>query len=248
MKNKNNVKEIVKEGYSQIAKTSAQCGCGSCGCSSNMTTQKQSGEMGYSEEEMNAVPSGANLGLGCGNPTAIASLKEGDIVLDLGSGAGFDVFLAAKKVGNSGKAIGVDMTDEMLVKARENAARGGFTNVEFKKGDIENLPLDNSSVDVVISNCVINLAPDKAKVFAEIYRVLKTGGRLMVSDTVLIKELPAELKNDKDLLVGCVSGAILKEAYLDLLKEAGFSDITIHKETPAFLPEYGRSITFSAVK
>ena len=204
--------------------------------------------MGYSDEEMNAVPSGANLGLGCGNPTAIVSLKEGDIVLDLGSGAGFDVFLAAKKVGNSGKAIGVDMTDEMLVKARENAVRGGFTNVEFKKGDIENLPLNDSSVDVVISNCVINLAPDKAKVFAEIYRVLKTGGRLMVSDTVLIKELPENLKNDKDLLVGCVSGAILKEAYLNLLKAAGFSDITIHKETPAFLPEYGRSITFSAVK
>ena len=248
MKNKSDIKEIVKEGYSQIAKTSAQCGCDSCGCSSNATTQKQSGEMGYSEEEMNAVPSGANLGLGCGNPTAIASLKEGDIVLDLGSGAGFDVFLAAKKVGNSGKAIGVDMTDEMLVKARENAVRGGFTNVEFKKGDIENLPLDNSSVDVVISNCVINLAPDKAKVFAEIFRVLKTGGRLMVSDTVLIKELPENLKNDKDLLVGCVSGAILKEDYLKLLKEAGFSDITIHKETPAFLPEYGRSITFSAIK
>jgi SAM-dependent methyltransferase len=247
MKNKNDVKEIVKEGYSQIAKSSSQCGC-SCSCSSNATTQKQSGEMGYSEEEMNAVPSGANLGLGCGNPTAIASLKEGDIVLDLGSGAGFDVFLAAKKVGQSGKAIGVDMTDEMLAKARENAVRGGFTNVEFKKGDIENLPLDDSSVDVVISNCVINLAPDKAKVFTEIYRVLKTGGRLMVSDTVLIKELPENLKNDKDLLVGCVSGAILKGAYLKLLKEAGFTDITIHKEIPAFLPEYGRSITFSAIK
>jgi len=247
MKNKNDVKKIVKEGYSQIAKTSAQCGC-KCACSSNATTQKQSGEMGYSDEEMNAVPSGANLGLGCGNPTAIASLKEGDIVLDLGSGAGFDVFLAAKKVGQSGRAIGVDMTDEMLAKARENAVKGGFSNVEFKKGDIENLPLNDSSIDVVISNCVINLAPDKAKVFTEIYRVLKTSGRLMVSDTVLIKELPEDLKNDKDLLVGCVSGAILKNDYLNLLKEAGFSDITIHKEIPAFLPEYGRSITFSAVK
>ena len=248
MKNPTDIKKIVKEEYGQIAKTSAQCGCGSCGCSSNITVQKQSGEMGYSVDEMTAVPNGSNLGLGCGNPTAIASLKEGDIVLDLGSGAGFDVFLAAKKVGSIGKAIGVDMTDEMLGKARVNAKRGGFTNVEFKKGDIENLPLGDNSVDVVISNCVINLAPDKAKVFKETYRVLKTGGRLMVSDVVLIKPLPEELKNDKDLLIGCVSGAILKEDYLDLLKQAGFSNITIHKETPAFLPNYGLSITFSASK
>lgn len=248
MKNPKDIKEIVKEEYGQIAKTSAQCGCGSCGCSSNMTIQKQSGEMGYSVDEMTAVPDGSNLGLGCGNPTAIASLKEGEIVLDLGSGAGFDVFLAAKKIGPSGKAIGVDMTDEMLEKARENAKKGGFTNVEFRKGDIENLPLDDNSVDVVISNCVINLAPDKAKVFKEIHRVLKTGGRLMVSDVVLAKPLPEELKNDKDLLIGCVSGAILKEDYLNLLKQTGFTDITIHKEIPAFLPDYGLSITFSAVK
>jgi len=130
--------------------------------------------MGYSEDEMMAVPDGANLGLGCGNPTAIASLKEGDVVLDLGSGAGFDVFLAAKKVGKTGKVVGIDMTDEMLEKANENAKKGSYTNVEFRKGDIENLPVDNNSVDVVISNCVINLAPDKAKVFKEIYRVLKT--------------------------------------------------------------------------
>jgi SAM-dependent methyltransferase len=136
----------------------------------------------------------------------------------------------------------------MLEKARENAKKGGFTNVEFRKGDIENLPVEDSSVDVVISNCVINLAPDKAKVFAETYRVLKTGGKLMVSDTVLIKPLPEDLKNDKDLLNGCVSGAILKEEYLNLLKQTGFTDITIHKETPAFLPDYGLSITFSAVK
>lgn len=248
MKNPNDIKDMVKKGYGQIAKTSAQCGCGSCGCSSNMTVQKQSGEMGYSEDEMIAVPDGSNLGLGCGNPSAIASLKEGEVVLDLGSGAGFDVFLAAKKIGPTGRAIGVDMTDEMLEKARENAQKGGFTNVEFKKGDIENLPLDDNSVDVVISNCVINLAPDKAKVFAETYRVLRTGGRLMVSDVVLAKALPENLKNDKDLLIGCVSGAILKEDYLNLLKQAGFTDITIHKEIPAFLPEYGLSITFSATK
>jgi arsenite methyltransferase len=248
MKNPTDIKKIVKKEYGQIAKTAGQCGGGSCCCNSNMTVQKQSGEMGYSEDEMTAVPDGSNLGLGCGNPTAIASLKEGDVVLDLGSGAGFDVFLAAKKIGPTGKAIGVDMTDEMLNKANDNAKKGGFTNVEFRKGDIENLPLDNNSVDVVISNCVINLAPDKAKVFSEIYRVLKTGGRLMVSDVVLIKPLPEDLKNDKDLLVGCVGGAILKEDYLNLLKQTGFTDITIHKETPAFLPDYGLSITFSAVK
>lgn len=248
MKNPQDIKDVVKKEYGQIAKTSAQCGCGSCGCSSNMTVQKQSGEFGYSEGEMNSVPDDSNLGLGCGNPTAIASLKEGDIVLDLGSGAGFDVFLAAKKIGNTGKAIGVDMTDEMLDKANLNAQKGGYTNVEFRKGDIENLPVDSNSIDVVISNCVINLAPDKGKVFNETYRVLKNGGRLMVSDVVLVKPLPEDLKNDKDLLIGCVSGAILKDEYLNLLKQVGFSNINIHKEIPAFLPEYGLSITFSAIK
>ena len=237
------VKDVVKQGYSQIAGRTGQCCCGS-----NMKAQRQSGQLGYSEDEMTSVPSGANLGLGCGNPTAIASLKEGEVVLDLGSGAGFDVFLAAKKVGNTGKAIGVDMTDEMLAKANVNAKKGGYDNVEFRKGDIENLPIDDNSIDVVISNCVINLAPDKNKVFKEIYRVLKNGGRLMVSDVVLIKALPEELKNDKDLLVGCISGAILKDDYIDLLKQTGFKNITIHKEIPAFLPEYGLSITFSAVK
>ncbi|EKD53077.1 MAG: arsenite S-adenosylmethyltransferase [uncultured bacterium] len=243
-----NIKEIVKKEYGQIAKTSAECGCGSCGCSSNMTVQKQSGEMGYSEDEMLGVPEGSNLGLGCGNPIAIASLEEGNVVLDLGSGAGFDSFLAAKKVGDSGKVFGVDMTDEMLEKARENAKKGGITNVEFRKGDIEDLPVEDNSIDVIISNCVINLAPDKERVFKEAYRVLKTGGRLMVSDVVLVKPLPEELLNDKELLIGCVSGAILKEDYLSLLEQAGFTDITIHKEIPAFLPDYGLSITFSATK
>lgn len=243
-----NIKEVVKKEYGQIAKTSAGCGCGSCGCSSNMTVQKQSGEMGYSEDEMIGVPEGSNLGLGCGNPLAIASLEEGSVVLDLGSGAGFDSFLAAKKVGDKGKVFGVDMTDEMLEKARENAKKGGYTNVEFRKGDIEDLPIEDNSIDVIISNCVINLAPDKEKVFREAYRVLKIGGRLMVSDVVLVKPLPEELLNNKDLLIGCVSGAILKEDYISLLEQAGFTEITIHKETPAFLPDYGLSITFSAVK
>jgi len=243
-----NIKEVVKKEYGQIAKTSAGCGCGSCGCSSNMTVQKQSGEMGYSEDEMIGVPEGSNLGLGCGNPLAIASLEEGSVVLDLGSGAGFDSFLAAKKVGDKGKVFGVDMTDEMLEKARDNAKKGGITNVEFRKGDIEDLPIEDNSIDVIISNCVINLAPDKEKVFREAYRVLKTGGRLMVSDVVLVKPLPEELLNNKDLLIGCVSGAILKEDYISLLEQAGFTEITIHKETPAFLPDYGLSITFSSVK
>ncbi|MFA6250414.1 MAG: arsenite methyltransferase [Candidatus Shapirobacteria bacterium] len=247
MANPSDIKKIVKNGYAQIAKASNQCGCGSC-CGSNITVQKQSGELGYSQEEMSSVPDGANLGLGCGNPTAIASLQQGEVVLDLGSGTGFDVFLAAKKVGKMGRAIGVDMTDEMLTKANENAKRGGYTNVEFKKGDIEDLPVDDNSVNVVISNCAINLAPDKAKVFKEIYRVLKSGGRLMVSDVVLVKPLPDDLKNNKDMLVGCVSGAILKADYLSLLKQTGFTNIKIHQETPAFLPEYGLSITYSATK
>lgn len=248
MSNQNGIKTVVRDSYAKIAQTSGSCGCGSCGCNSNITIQKQSGEMGYTPDEMKQAPDGSNLGLGCGNPTAIASLKEGDVVLDLGSGAGFDAFLAANKVGATGKVIGVDMTDEMLQKARENAQKGGYTNVEFRKGDIENLPVEDNSIDVIISNCVINLAPDKERVFKEAYRVLKSGGKLMVSDVVLTKPLPEELKNDKELLIGCVSGAILKEDYLKLMEKAGFLDIKIHKEMPAFLEDYGLSITFSAMK
>ena len=242
------IKEIIKSSYADIAKAAGGCGCKSGCCSSSQIAQRQSGKLGYSEEEMSQAPAGSNLGLGCGNPVAIASLKEGEVVLDLGSGAGFDSFLAAAKVGKSGKVIGVDMTDEMLDRANENAKRGGFENVEFRKGDIEELPVDSDSVDVIISNCVINLAPNKDKVFKEAHRVLKSGGRLMASDVVLIKPLTDELKNNKELLVGCVSGAILKQEYLDLLKKAGFENVTIHKETPAFLPDYGLSITFSAIK
>ncbi|OGD83572.1 arsenite S-adenosylmethyltransferase [Candidatus Curtissbacteria bacterium RBG_13_40_7] len=242
------IKVVVRDSYAKIAKSSGGCGCGSCGCDSNLTVQKQSGQMGYSQDEMNQAPKGSNLGLGCGNPVAIASLKEGEIVLDLGSGTGFDAFLASPKVGKTGKVIGVDMTDEMLEKARKNANKGNYANVEFRKGDIEDLPVEDNSVDVIISNCVINLAPDKEKVFSEAYRVLKRRGRLMASDVVLLKPLPEELKNDKELLVGCVSGAILKKDYLKLLGKAGFSDIIIQKETFAFLKDYGLSITFSAVK
>lgn len=248
MKKSDKVKKIVKESYAQIAKTSGSCGCSSCGCDSNEAVQRQSGKIGYSKDEMNQTPTGANLGLGCGNPVAIASLKEGEVVLDLGSGAGFDAFLASPKVGKTGKVIGVDMTDEMLEKANENAKKGNFENVEFRKGDIEDLPVDDNSIDAIISNCVINLAPNKDRVFKEVYRVLKFGGRLMISDVVLVKPLPDEIKNNKELLVGCVSGAILKQVYLDKLAKAGFTDIAIHKETPAFLPEYSLSMTFSAFK
>ncbi len=245
MNNPKEVKKIVEESYANIARAS---GCGSCGCNANRTVQLQSREMGYSQDEMRQVPEGSNLGLGCGNPVAISSLKAGEVVLDLGSGAGIDVFLAADKVGDAGRVIGVDMTDEMLVQARANAVKNDYQNVEFRKGDIEALPVDNESVDVIISNCVINLAPDKEKVFREAYRALKAGGRLMISDVVLKKPLPDELKNDKELLTGCVSGAILKQEYLNLLGKAGFQSVEIHKEIPAFLPEYASSITFSALK
>jgi SAM-dependent methyltransferase len=236
MKKSEEVKKIIRDSYAKIAQSSGSCGCGSCGCDSNRTIQKQSGQMGYSQSEMNNVPGGSNLGLGCGNPVAIASLKEGDVVLDLGSGAGFDAFLASTKVGKTGKVFGVDLTNEMLDKARENARKGNYTNVEFRKGDIEDLPIEDNSVDAIISNCVINLAPDKEKVFKEAYRVLKKGGRIMASDIVLSKPLPDDIRNNKELLVGCVSGAILKKDYLKLMEKTGFSNIKVLKEVSAFLP------------
>ena len=187
--------------------------------------------MGYTEEELKSVPEGANLGLGCGNPIALASLQQGETVLDLGSGAGFDCFLAANKVGGQGKVIGVDMTPEMIEKARENAEKGNYENVEFRLGEIEKIPATDNSVDVVISNCVINLSPNKAKVFKEAFRVIKPGGRLMVSDIVLLKELPDIIKNSVAAYVGCISGAIMKDKYLEAIKEAGFQDIKITDET-----------------
>lgn len=246
MTNSTSIKKTVKDSYAKIAQSSG-CGC-RCGCESNKKAQRQSGQMGYTQSEMDQAPQGSNLGLGCGNPTAVASLEEGEIVLDLGSGAGFDAFLASPRVGKTGKVIGLDMTEEMVDKARENAIKGHYSNVEFIQGDIEALPIDTASIDAIISNCVINLAPNKDKVFAEAFRVLKRGGRLMVSDVVLTKPLPEEIKNDKDLLVGCVSGAILKQEYLSLLENAGFTDVEIHKETPGFLQDYSVSMTFSAFK
>ena len=187
--------------------------------------------IGYTDDELETVPEGANLGLGCGNPVALASLREEETVLDLGSGAGFDCFLAANKVGKTGKVIGVDMTPEMLEKARENAKKGGYSNVEFRLGEIENLPVADNSVDVMISNCVINLSPDKRRVFAEAYRVLRPNGRLMVSDIVLLKELPAFVMNSLEAYVSCVSGAMIREEYLRTIENAGFKEVKIVDET-----------------
>jgi arsenite methyltransferase len=226
------IKKVVRKGYAKIAKRENSC-CGpvsSC-CGNPDVTQDLSKKIGYSDEELNAVPEGANLGLGCGNPVALASLKEGDVVLDLGSGAGMDCFLAAHEVGKGGKVIGVDMTPEMIDKARENLNRGNYDNVEFRLGEIENIPAADNSVDVIISNCVINLSPDKRRVFKEAFRVLKPGGRLMVSDIVLKKELPDFIKNSVEAYVGCISGAIMEEEYLDAMREAGFREIKVRDET-----------------
>jgi ubiquinone/menaquinone biosynthesis C-methylase UbiE len=226
------IKKAVREGYAQVARQSGSC-CASkstcCGGASMAETVSRS--IGYSEEELGSVPEGANLGLGCGNPVALASLKKGETVLDLGAGAGFDCFLAADKVGKKGKVIGVDMTPEMVEKARENARKGGYKNVEFRLGEIENLPVADSSVDVVISNCVINLSPDKKRVFQEAFRALKPGGRLMVSDIVLLKELPDFIKNSVQAYVGCLSGAIMKDAYLKTMKAAGFRRVKVLEES-----------------
>ena len=188
-------------------------------------------EIGYAEEELRSVPEGANLGLGCGNPVAFASLKEGETVLDLGSGAGLDCFLAANKVGEKGRVIGVDMTPEMIDKARENARKGRYKNVEFRLGEIENLPVADNIIDVIISNCVINLSTNKRRVFEEAFRVLKPGGRLMISDIVLLKELPDVIKRNVEAYVSCLSGAIMKDEYIEMIEEAGFPEVKIIEET-----------------
>lgn len=211
------VKETVKKAYSEIAAGSGSC-C-SCGCKSSVENISKS--IGYSEDDMKTAPE-SNMGLGCGNPIALGKIKEGDVVLDLGSGAGFDCFLASKKVGNSGKVIGVDMTEDMIRKSKSIADKYGYKNVEFRLGDIENIPVESGSVDVIISNCVINLAPDKSKVFKEARRVLKGGGRMYVSDIVVLKELREEQKNDENLLSGCVAGALLKQDYIEKIENAGF--------------------------
>lgn len=228
------VRQQVREQYGKVAERGS-CGCAPTCCSPDAVVPGLAGadaatvsqKLGYSASDTSAVPDGANLGLGCGNPLAIASLKPGQTVLDLGSGAGFDAFLAAKAVGPAGRVIGVDMTSEMISKARKNKAAGDYQNVEFRLGEIENLPVADNTVDVIISNCVINLSPDKAQVFRDAFRVLKTGGRLAISDVVALKPLPTKVKEDIALYAGCVAGTSLVEDLQAMLRRAGFADIRI---------------------
>jgi len=224
------VRQEVRKDYAKIATSQSQgCGCSgsSCCSSSPKRLDDMSTQLDYSKEEQNSAPDGSNMGLGCGNPQAIANIKTGETVLDLGSGGGFDCFLAAKQVGANGKVIGVDMTPEMVSKARENAKKGNYQNVEFRLGEIENLPVADETVNVIISNCVVNLSPDKAQVFREAYRALKKGGRLAISDTVLTAELPEKAKKDLALYSACVSGASYIKDLEQFIKAAGFKNIKI---------------------
>ena len=222
------VKEFVKKRYSEIAKSEQSCGCSSSCCGpSNRDIAKK---IGYSEKDLENLPESAILGLGCGNPVALANLRKGETVLDLGSGGGIDVFLASKKVGQNGKVIGIDMTEEMLEKAKNSASKHSYKNVEFKLGEIENLPIENDSIDTIISNCVINLSSDKLKVFQEAFRVLKPDGKLMVSDIVTNGDLPDEIRKSFDAWAGCIAGALEKNEYLDTIKKAGFKSVEVISE------------------
>jgi ubiquinone/menaquinone biosynthesis C-methylase UbiE len=216
------VKEHVKKVYGAIAKNQSSCSCG-CGPSSRDTDL----QIGYSEEDLKNIPEASTMGLGCGNPVALAGLQEGETVLDLGSGGGVDVFLAAKKVGVTGKVIGVDMTEEMIKKSRTLATKYGYLNVEFRLGKIEKLPIEDKSIDTIISNCVINLSPDKEKVFREAHRVLKPNGRLLISDIVTEEELPEEVQKSFTAWAGCVAGALEKNQYLNTIQRAGFKNVKI---------------------
>lgn len=239
------IKNIIKEKYKEIA--TENCGC----CCSSKNNEDVSKEIGYSDNDIN-FGTGANLGLGCGNPVAISKIKEGDIVLDLGCGAGFDCFLASKKVGETGKVIGVDMTEEMIKKAKINSKKLNIKNTEFILGEIEDLPIKDNSIDIIITNCVINLTPDKTKTFKEAYRVLKNKGKIYLSDIVLLEELSEKQKNDEDLLCGCVAGALLKEDYLNKLKNAGFNVNILLENKEISKQQYNginlESITIEAIK
>lgn len=225
-----NKRKLIMENYSAVAVNRGQNGCcgGGCNCSDTpFDAQAAARALGYSDDELRSVPAAANMGLGCGNPLAIAALKPGETVLDLGSGGGFDCFLARQQVGDDGQVIGVDMTPDMISLARENAEKAGYTNVSFRLGEIEYLPVADASVDVILSNCVINLALDKANVFREAWRVLKNGGRLSISDVVATAELPDHIRNDLTMLSGCISGAETIDRLRDMLRQAGFSNIRL---------------------
>jgi SAM-dependent methyltransferase len=219
------VREMVRDRYGAIAEADGGC-CGGCGCGDSDDTVA----LGYTEEQSKAIPKGSNLGLGCGNPLGHAAVKRGEVVLDLGSGAGIDVFLASQEVGPEGRAIGVDMTPAMLSRARRNAVDGGYTNVEFRLGEIENLPVADGSVDLIISNCVINLSPSKTRVFAEALRALRPGGRMVVSDLVLTRPLPDAVRKSAEAYVGCIAGAMLRDDYLAEMRAAGFANVEVIEE------------------
>ena len=222
------IKDHVKKRYGKIAQTRKSCCSSSC-CETS--TKDVALQIGYSGADLKNIPDSAVMGLGCGNPTALAKLKEGETILDLGSGGGIDVFLAAAKVGKRGKAIGVDMTEEMIDRARATASKHGYRNVEFRLGEIENLPLEDNSVDVVVSNCVINLSSDKLKVFQEAHRVLRPGGRIMISDLVTEGKLPEKVRRSFDAWAGCIAGAMEKTEYLDTIRKAGFVGVKIISES-----------------
>ena len=228
---KERIKRTVREGYSKIARDSCSCGSGgSTCCGGGQAAESFFKSMGYEAEDLSGVPGSPIVGLACGNPPAHAKPRSGESVLDLGSGPGLDCFLAARAVGSSGRVIGVDMTPEMIDRARRGAADGGLRNVEFRLGEIEHLPVADCSVDLVISNCVINLSADKARVFAETRRALRPGGRLVVSDIVLLRELPDALRESDEMLVGCVANASPKDDYLRLIREAGFESVEVLEE------------------
>lgn len=233
-KNVEEIKKEVRDAYGRVVEANNQnknCGNGrSCCGVSAKPDPNYSQELGYTKEELNSVSEGTNMGLGCGNPQAIAGLKQGEVVLDLGAGGGFDAFLASRKVGPNGKVYGVDMTPEMLSTARTTAAKGGYSNVEFLLGEIEHLPLPDKTVDVIISNCVINLSTNKEQVFKESFRVLKDGGRLAISDMVAYKPLPPEMVNNKELYCNCISGAIPISELKQILAKSGFTDIVIETQ------------------
>jgi SAM-dependent methyltransferase len=262
-KKSDEIRQAVRSRYGEIAKQKTSgCGCNtlsSCCGATRPSIEKMSQAFGYTKEQLNSVPEGANMGLGCGNPQAIASLKEGETVLDLGSGGGFDCFLAAESVGESGRIIGVDMTADMVSKARQNAEKLKVKNVEFRLGEIEHLPVADASVDVIISNCVINLSPEKIDVFREAWRVLKPGGRLAILDVVALQALPAEIKNDLSLISGCVGGTETIEVIEKALQDAGFQDININPKEESresirewfpgrHLEDYVTSATIEAIK